>query len=716
MSLPKFLTQRNKRQAPKSRLNETTVLYRPLLGPWLIKIALMLHWYDRDPDERWPELLRNAEFLAVTGLTDLEPPSRRARPTAAFCRGILTERLSKLEEEDIPQDLPLFNNLQLFAQLLDLNEAEQAVLLFVALFDLFPAYREVVASRSESTSDHLLWRILNNLTGIPEQRFRVATGGEGILVSAGLLKVDHSLVDLENKVDLMEGLSGILLVPHGDVEELMARFLRRAAPPSLTLDNFPHLAKDTQALQAYLENALQRQTTGVNILLAGKAGVGKTEYAQALACALGAELYEISYSGPDGEPIKGESRLRAYGFCQRLLARSENAILMFDEIEDVFPANYGFLSLLFGSDDEGGKQTAGKAWINRTMEQNQVPAFWISNRTRHIDDAYRRRFDYSMIFPTPPRSVRLTIARHHLGCLEPPIDWLERIAANEELTPAQLERAAKVALIAAGSDRLRAMELVEQTLQRSITLLGQRRTPSRNRVRTGYDVAWLNTDCDIERLISGLGQRPQGSFCFYGAAGTGKSELARQIADRIDKPILMRRASDLLNKYVGESEKNIATMFEDAAQQDAVLVLDEADSFLTDRRGAHQSWEVTQVNELLTQMEAFEGIFICTSNLLERLDQASLRRFSFKVRFNPLTPTQRWGLFRQELRRLGGKYRELHLWEAQVRKLEGLTPGDFAVVARQFELWGTPPTARELYKQLRSECDAKEGATSNIGF
>ena len=62
----------------------------------------------------------------------------------------------------------------------------------------------------------------------------------------------------------------------------------------------------------------------------------------------------------------------------------------------------------------------------------------------------------------------------------------------------------------------------------------------------------------------------------------------------------------------------------------AVLILDEAASFLADRRDARANWEITQVNELLTQMEAHNGVFICTTNLMERLDPASLRRFVFR--------------------------------------------------------------------------------------
>lgn len=257
---------------------------------------------------------------------------------------------------------------------------------------------------------------------------------------------------------------------------------------------------------------------------------------------------------------------------------------------------------------------------------------------------------------------------------------------------------------------------MEQTLERSITLLGQRRSPGRNVARTGYSLDYLNLDTDIAGILEGLKQRPRGSFCFYGAAGTGKSELARHLADEIGKPFLLRRASDLLSKWLGESEKQIAAMFSEARQQDAVLVLDEADSFLADRRGAQRSWEITQVNELLTQMEAFEGIFVCTTNLMEKLDPASLRRFAFKLRFDPLTCDQRWFMFRQELVRLGGGGDEPGCFEEQVRALAGLTPGDFNVAARQFELWDAPATAEKLYDLLRRECRAKGAAAGSIGF
>lgn len=483
MALPHFLTKSKRIRPETTSIDTATKEYRPLLGSWLIKLSLMLNWYEAEHDERLPAIFRNTEFLTLTGLVDKSELRSRKAPTALQHRTMLLAQLKVIEKEELSPDLPLFRNLELFSEILDLEEADQAVMLFTALLDLFPVFSQVISDRYEKTSDQTFCRILHGLTGIAESKFREAIGNTGILTATGLMKVDHRVVDLEGKVDLIKGLSGVFLSHHEDRVELMGRFLRKATPPTLSLANFPHLATDTDALSPYLRNALIQETMGVNILLAGRPGVGKTEYAQALAAELGAGLYEIAYAGADGEPIRGESRLRAYSFCQRLLRRNRNAILMFDEVEDVFPSDYGFFSLLFGgeAEDSGGK-TGGKAWINRTMEQNPVPAIWISNRTSQIDQAYRRRFDYSVTFPIPPKKVRLSIAEHHLGCFEPPRQWLEHIAGNDELTPGQLERAAKVARVAASGDNARARELVDQTLQRSITLLDQKRTPGHNRV------------------------------------------------------------------------------------------------------------------------------------------------------------------------------------------------------------------------------------------
>ncbi|MDQ5910503.1 MAG: hypothetical protein QG599_2599 [Pseudomonadota bacterium] len=715
MNLPLFLQSG---AAPQPLQDEETRAYRPLLGRWLIDLAVVLDWHRPSSrrHRRHDPLWESSEFLTLVGLEewmDDDPEEDEDRAARRRRLQSVEKRFSEALEQQRVQlgaialdpNLPLLRNLALLAELLNLGLVEQAILAFTVFLDSDRLFRRVIAEHSHGTTTLMLFNILAQLTSAPLNDIHKALDGQSILMTTDLVNIRMETMDLEDKIGTRRDLPHILMTPHQDVEALIGCFLKQSPRRTLNLVNFPHLQKDTAAATGLLRSALNNHLAGTNLLLYGPPGVGKTEYTGALAEAVGADLYEVDYADEDGDPIRGERRLRAFNLCQRLLAQRENALLLFDEVEDVFERNV--LADLFGG--KSGRAAGGKAWINRTLENNPAPALWITNDANAIEEAYLRRFDYSIRFTTPPSSVRLTIARHHLGDWAGEDDWLARIAAHEHLTPAQLERAAKLARHAGAGDVEAGRTLVWQALDRSTVLLGQKRTPARNITPTGYDLRYLNTDLPIPKLVAALQRRPQGVLCFYGPAGTGKSELARHIADALEKPLLVKRASDLLDMYVGQTEQRIAAMFNEARQREAVLVLDEADSFLRDRRNAHQSWEVSQVNELLTQMEAFEGIFIATTNLMETLDAASLRRFPWKVRFDWLKPAQRWALFAQEFVRLGGELAEAQDWKGEVWGLEWLTPGDFAAVVRQYELWDETPSAEAFYERLCVEVAAKRG-------
>jgi len=197
------------------------------------------------------------------------------------------------------------------------------------------------------------------------------------------------------------------------------------------------------------------------------------------------------------------------------------------------------------------------------------------------------------------------------------------------------------------------------------------------------------------------------SFCLHGLPGTGKSAFARYVAERMGIDVVEKRASDLLSKWVGDTEKQIAEAFQEAADRRAMLIFDEADSLLRDRGGAQASWEVSQVNEMLTWMERHRYPIACTTNLMDSLDPATLRRFLFKVRFMPMTPAQAREAFR---RAFGAEA------PAEIAQLNPLTPGDFAVVARKARLMGER-TSDGFAAMLTSEVAAKPGAAMRrIGF
>lgn len=192
-----------------------------------------------------------------------------------------------------------------------------------------------------------------------------------------------------------------------------------------------------------------------------------------------------------------------------------------------------------------------------------------------------------------------------------------------------------------------------------------------------------------------------------GPSGTGKSAFARHLAERLGIEVEAKRASDLVSPFVGETEANIARAFAAAARRGAMLLIDEADSFLYRRDNSLRNWEVSQVNEMLCQTERLESPFVATTNLANHLDPASQCRFTLRVAFRTMTAAQVERLFAA---RFGMG------WPAGEPLPVDQTPGDFAVVASRADLLGEG-NPDQLVRWLRDEAEARDGgARGPIGF
>ena len=167
-----------------------------------------------------------------------------------------------------------------------------------------------------------------------------------------------------------------------------------------------------------------------------------------------------------------------------------------------------------------------------------------------------------------------------------------------------------------------------------------------------------------------------------------------------------KRASDLLSPFVGGTEANIAAAFGEAREAGSVLLFDEADSLLLDRTDAQRSWEISQVNELLTWMDRHPLPFIAATNYPQRLDPAALRRFVFKIELRALSEAAA----RRAFERFFGQPAPAGLGE-----VGGLTPGDFAVVKRQLR-YREAAGPGEILALLEAETKAKPERVVKIGF
>jgi SpoVK/Ycf46/Vps4 family AAA+-type ATPase len=384
--------------------------------------------------------------------------------------------------------------------------------------------------------------------------------------------------------------------------------------------------------------------------------------------------------------------------------------LLFDEVEDVFPPISTDAAQLMARLDTGdgspSGSVSGKAWVNQILETNPVPVVWVTNRIEQIDPAFRRRFQYHLELKSPPPGAREALVRRALSDVPVGAGFTARLAERKGLTPAQVRTAVRFARLAGDSEEAEVIEaLIERQLSHADRALGNDQAGRGTRpVVTQYDLGLVNAESRfaLPKVIEALRRRGHGSLCFYGPPGTGKTALAEHIAASLQRPLMVRQASDIVSKFLGETEQNMARMFAEAEAEQAVLLLDEADSFLRNRRLAERSYEISEVNEMLQGMERHAGLFICTTNLFEELDEAALRRFTFKIRFHPLNPAQRRSMFVTEA--LGGEPGRLSEEQSErLLRLEALTAGDFAAVRRQVEVLGEPFTADEFLSQLESE-------------
>lgn len=611
-------------------------------------------------------------------------------------------------------------NLALMENYFGLSEAEKFVVLFTLvasattqlffmIFCLFPQRGNYVYWQSE------LAHLFAMMTSIPDHDFEVALSPNSILARAEIIRLDpdnwHQRPSLDIK--LRELRKSFFLT----TEEFANKFneqCRLVETSNHEWQDFIHLQPTLDRLKAYLEHVLQERRKGVNILLYGKPGTGKTQLSRLIGNTLGCDVYEVPSSDEDGEPLYDRCPILVRN--QLWLAKKKNAILVFDEAQDIFEGkNKGMIFSLFGQQSVVGQS---KGWMNKILEENVTPTFWLTNSVEEMDTAFIRRFDFAIEVPIPPRQQRTKIIKQSTGGMVSDA-FCHSLAEFDSIAPAVMTRAANVTReIISQNPSLSVESILLDQINATLKAQGDKtvKISSRHQLEQLYDPSLSTANMDLKQLIEGISKCESARICLYGVPGTGKTAWARYLAERLNKTLIVKKCSDLLDCYIGSSEKNIADAFEKAQAEEAILLIDEVDSFLQKRSDAQRSWEITQVNEMLTQMERFDGIFIATTNLLEGMDEASLRRFDLKVKFDYLDADKAVRLFQNYCESMFEEHPiDLSVLKA-VGSLKSLAPGDFASVLRQSR-FAPIKTPQAFYEALAGECRVKCGQqTRRIGF
>jgi AAA+ superfamily predicted ATPase len=552
-------------------------------------------------------------------------------------------------------------------------------------------------------------KYLANILGISNPELYKVTYGSPQKI--GFYEIDKWGISVEDEfIDLIQNPSD---------KNISKNFYKNVPGGSVPLD---HYFVDQDQTAHILDLLKRKPQTATHILLYGPPGTGKTSF----ACSLLDKIKDPAYEIVRGDENTTKNRRAAILACLNMTDFDQGSIVLVDEADNLLNTRSSWSMR---------GETQDKGWFNGLLEEPGTRMIWITNSIHGIEDSVLRRFAFSVYFRPFNRRQRImlweNIVRQNRCKKYFNKTDIEYFARTYEVSAGVIDLAVKKSVEKRVSSKKQFHRSVKLGLEAHQTLgnYGEKKV-DKERVTKNFTLEGLNISGDPAAMLRQLdtfdaylkkddeNEIMNMNLLFYGPPGTGKSELARHIAGRMDREIICKRISDLQSMWVGAGEKNIKAAFQEAEAEEAVLIIDEADSVLFSRDRARNSWEISFTNEFLTQMEKYRGILVCTTNRLDDLDPASLRRFSHKVGFDYLTPIGNllfYDLFLSPLThaQLDDPHRQ------QVKAMQNLAPGDFKVVQDRYSFYPKEDINHHtLVEALKKEAELKihKDNSRQIGF
>jgi len=426
-------------------------------------------------------------------------------------------------------------------------------------------------------------------------------------------------------------------------------------------------------LKSLVEQLEKSKVQAFSMLLYGPHGSGKEEFAQKLLDKLNLSYEEYSIADSE-KTIQNKLLEMKQGKKAYIIKYSERLFLNLDKSLNSTPDYMSYL-------------------LQDILRFNQRPIFFIVDDINKIDINLASSFTFRIGFDYMDKAQK-DVAYQTFFKQEPP-------SKLDKITKLVLEDFSRTVRKATALGCLSNNEELYSILEDEVKFKykGQEYTSNGN----AFSNELINPSIDLTTLTQKLcSTKSNFSMLIYGPPGTGKSYYLRYLAEQLGCQTLEKTATDLFSKFQGEPARKVAEMFAEQESKKALLILDEVDEILKSRANASEfeAWKVDMINAFLTCLDRAKYPVACTTNFIEKIDSAILRRFTFKFKFDYLTSEQ-------------NKIAYKHFFKKEAPKelgvIKNLTNGDFSTVKRQSILLDYNNDDQKILEALEEEVKRKLG-------
>lgn len=617
---------------------------------------------------------------------------------------------------DVPEKTTIFKNIDLLAEVLYLSETDREILTFLHVAQNDEVISELATGIIDKEPGRMV-PLLSWFLGKPSEvgaiveamKVKAPLISNGIVVTEDLFEAEAHGLDTSVFPMIHGAFQELLPLLNLDAESIAETKLGKPVTATLEVSDFSDLSVEIEKIKTVIKNAVKKGEKGVNILLYGPAGGGKTELAKAIAADLGMDMFAIGENDEDDMPESKPDSAARQRVGELLQAHSflkdkKGVLLFFDEIEDL---------LNKGTDSDKKADTHSKIIANRLLENNPVVTIWAGNDPDKFHESFRQRFSCSVYVGYPPVMKRMAIWKRQAeiqGAALPEKDMLT--LSRRYQAPARM--VANAIRVASLSEDI-SVQGIEATLRESsrIAYGHVEEIESQGGVSNHFRRSLFNYDVKkhnyvSEIIASGASPRPY-SIMMTGAPGSGLKNFGRFLAEKGSmNPFEFDMRQIAAASPMSSPSANIRKVFMIATDNRGLLIISNLDALCENPENPSGKWQ-RDLSLLFADAVSHHELPVIVSSYVPDLQVPDYMQDVFSLDFKVNTLDQEM---------CAKAYEEYFGSKAEnIEFPQGLVPGDFArashALKKDLNGGATPGKVQEI---LNRQVNNRREQSGGIGF